>query len=269
MTAFNGSPAEMPISRGQTERLSPDEATAERLLSGHGADPCAPPHEQALALVLAAAARPATIRELRGEQAAVAAFEFAVRQSRLGARRRTGHLAGRNGLRCPGWVRGRRPGRVSGLITGGVLALVAALGGTAAADALPAPLQEVAHTVFGAPAPHPVAPRPSVSPGSAPAGSGPNRFASARPAPTPTPGANAGKTPSAEAKDHKNASGATSTPSGGNDQGNGNGNGNGNGHSRSGGNGGNGNDGSGNGGNGGGKSNGQGKCPANGKGPCG
>ena len=52
---------------------------AERLLAGQGAGPGAPSGHQALERVLAAAARPATRRELSGEAAAVAAFLLAAR----------------------------------------------------------------------------------------------------------------------------------------------------------------------------------------------
>jgi hypothetical protein len=203
----------MPVSPGQTDWLSPDAATAERLLSGYGANPGAPSEDQALALVLAAAARPATARELSGEQAAVAAFELAISGSRSAtwAWKRPGARTGRR----------RRPRRVSVLVAGGALAVVAALGGTAAANALPAPLQKMAHTVFGAPAPAPAAPGPSVSPGSAPAGNGPRPAASPSPAQSPRAKA-AQKKAKAKAKGRKKAASTpTSTPSSSNSQGNG------------------------------------------------
>lgn len=141
MSTFSGSPAEMPIVPRRAERPFPDEATAERLLSGHGVDPDAPPDQRALALVLEAAARPATDWELAGECAAVAAFLATAGKPRLLSRPRIG----------------TRPlyRRIPVLAAGGVVALVVAFGGTAAAGALPAPLQNVAHQVFGAPAPTP------------------------------------------------------------------------------------------------------------------
>lgn len=141
MSTFSGSPAEMPIVPPRAERPFPDEATAERLLSGHGVGPDAPPDQRALALVLEAAARPATEWELAGERAAVAAFLATAGKPRLLSRPRIG----------------TRPlyRRIPVLAAAGVVALVIAFGGTAAAGALPAPLQNVAHQVFGAPAPTP------------------------------------------------------------------------------------------------------------------
>ena len=62
MRAFSGSLAEMFFRRHPAGRLSPEEALAERLLAGRGAGPGAPPGQQALERVLAAAARPATRR---------------------------------------------------------------------------------------------------------------------------------------------------------------------------------------------------------------
>ncbi len=193
MSAFDGSPAEMPIPSGQADWLSPDEATAERLLSGQGADPCVPADQRALALVLSAAARPATERELRGEQAAVVAFLAVVAPAR---RART----------LPGiwnWARqgtaGRRVRRVPVLAAGGVLAVTLALSGTAATGMLPAPLQQMAHTVFGAPAPYASAPspseigrspRPANTPGRSPAASRPTHQKAGT---TPTTGKAKGK----------------------------------------------------------------------------
>jgi hypothetical protein len=213
MTGFDGSPAEMPNVSGHAGWLSPDDATAELLLSGQGADSVVPPRERALALVLAAAARPATPRELCGEQAAVTAFELAVRRSRL--RPSVWTRAGAWSVRRP------RARRVPALIGGGVLALAALLGGTAAADELPAPLQMMAHHFFDAPAPARAAPRPSVNPGPATRGqrrAGPNISArTARP--------DAKKSPKGKAKGYAKAASPASTPSSGNGQGNGNGNG--------------------------------------------
>jgi hypothetical protein len=222
MTAFDGSPAEMPIFPGRTDWPFPDAATAERLLSGHGADPGAASDERELALVLAAAARPATARELSGEQAAVAAFELAISESRSAGRAWT--RPGARTRRLP------RPRRVSVLVAGGVLALAAALGGTAAANALPAPLQKMAHTVFGAPAPAPAVPRPSVGPGSAPTGNGPRPAASPSPAQSPRAKAAQQKGKAkGKAKGHKKA---TSTPASTPSSSQGNGKGKGKGHAK-------------------------------------
>ena len=218
MTGFDGSPAEMPILSGHADWLSPDDTTAELLLSGQGAEPGVPPEERTLALVLAAAARPATTMELSGEQAAVTAFELAFR---------------RPSLRPAVWTRARvggprppRARRVPALIGVGALAVAAALGGTAAADELPAPLQMMAHHLFDAPAPARAAPRPSLHPG--PAAPGPRRTGptiSARTAPPKAKTSSKGK-----AKGHEKAASATSTP--GNDNGNGNGQDNGNGKAK-------------------------------------
>jgi hypothetical protein len=144
MTAFSGSLAEMFFHRRQAGRLSPEEAMAERLLAGRGAGPAAPSGHQALERVLAAAARPATRRELSGEAAAVAAFLVASRTNGSPARHR------RHGRRPVA----RRPAYRLPAITAALTMMVClVIGGTAAAGALPGPLQRLAHTTFGAPAP--------------------------------------------------------------------------------------------------------------------
>src|SRR5215472_12745132 len=116
MNAFDGSPAKMPIVPIPADWLSPDEATAERLLSGQGLGPDAPTDQQALALVLMSAARPATERELAGEEDAVAAFlavAAASRPRRL-ARVRTARRA-----RANPFTR-----RIPAFAAGGLLAVV-------------------------------------------------------------------------------------------------------------------------------------------------
>lgn len=171
MNASDGSPAEMPIVPSQAEWLSPDEVTADRLLSGLGVAPDAPPDQQVLALVLESAAWPASERELAGERAAVAQFERVLRASRSHAHR------ARHERRPRGVPDARRipvARRIPLLAGGGVLAVVAALGGTAAAGVLPAQLQDVAHTVFGAPAPVSGRPAPSAGPSSPQGGNGPS-----------------------------------------------------------------------------------------------
>ena len=116
----------------------------ERLLAGRGAGPAAPSGHQALERVLAAASRPATRRELSGEAAAVAAFLVASRTNGSPARHR------RHGRRPVA----RRPAYRLPAITAALTMMVClVIGGTAAAGALPAPLQRLAHTTFGAPAP--------------------------------------------------------------------------------------------------------------------
>jgi hypothetical protein len=145
MSASGGSPREMPdLPRFGTRQL-PDATSAEGLLAGRGAAPGAPAGQQDLARLLEIAAGPATSQELAGEAAAVTAFARVTSLAgsrRVGARPRT-VPASRTPARC---ALARR-----------ALALVAcisALGGTAAAArALPAPVQELAHVMFGAPAP--------------------------------------------------------------------------------------------------------------------
>jgi hypothetical protein len=147
MSMSNGSPSEMPnLPRFSTRQL-PDAACAEGLLAGRGVAPGAPAGQQALARMLEIAASPATDRELAGEAAAMAAFARVTSHPgshRAGARPRTVPAS-------------RRLAR----LTLALAACVTVLGGTAAATgALPAPIQEVAHVTFGAPAPHHSVPVP-------------------------------------------------------------------------------------------------------------
>jgi hypothetical protein len=179
MKVFNGFPATMPNTLRQAGRLSPEEATVEWLLSGGPACPDAPTAHQAVALVLQAASQPPSERELTGEDAAVAAFLAAIGPpgpSAVQARtvsaasswphaRLTGGTARwlpmrtRGGPRSPSFTR-----RLVLLAAACLVATTLALGGTAAASGrLPVPLQDVAHTVFGAPAPRPPGPRPPAS----------------------------------------------------------------------------------------------------------
>jgi len=144
MRAFSGSLAEMFFRRHPAGRSSPEEAMAERLLAGRGAGPGAPSGHQAVERVLAAAARPATRRELSGEAAAVTAFLRAARANEARARH------GRHGKRPAA----RRPAYKLPAVTAALMMVMfLAIGGTAAAGALPGPLQRLAHTTFGAPAP--------------------------------------------------------------------------------------------------------------------
>ena len=124
-------------------------ADTERLLAGHEARPEAATAHHLLAGLLDSAAGPASDQELAGEVAAVAAFVLV------------------SGGRAPRSAAGRR-GPV--IAAGIAAAMVVGLSGAAAADALPAPIQELAHATFGAPAPrHSVPPPrttvPSGSPG--------------------------------------------------------------------------------------------------------
>jgi hypothetical protein len=172
MKVFDGFPAKMPNIFRQTDGLSPDDAIVERLLSGHDAGPGAPRGQQAVALVLEAAARPASERELSGECQAVAAFLAAIGTHGPSARDRiSSRIPVRPRRGTAHWLhtrprRGPRPHSLTRrLVLLAVACLVAAtiaLWGTAAAGGgLPAPLQQVAHTVFGAPAPRPPTRRPS------------------------------------------------------------------------------------------------------------
>jgi hypothetical protein len=154
MIRSGGSPSEMSnLPRFSTRQL-PDAASAEGLLAGRGVAPEAPVGQQALARLLEIAASPALDRELAGEAAAVAAFA------------RVTSLAGARsaGARPRTVLASRSLARLALALT---TACVTALGGTAAAaGALPAPIQELAHVTFGAPAPHHGVPAPRPAGGS-------------------------------------------------------------------------------------------------------
>lgn len=137
-------------------------ADTERLLTGHGARPEAATAHHLLAGLLDSATGPASDQELAGEVAAVAAFVL---------------VSGGHAPRSA-WFRGAgaagRPvaaGRRAPVIAAGIAAaIVVGLSGAAAADALPAPIQELAHTTFGAPAPrHSVLPPGETVPSGSPA----------------------------------------------------------------------------------------------------
>jgi hypothetical protein len=136
-------------------------ADAERLLAGQGAAPDAPTDQQALAMMLRHAAGPAQTQELAGQVSAIAAFALVKEQK---TRRAEGPVRAADRRRRAGatggwpWTQARRRPLIAACASA---AIVIALSGTAAADALPAPMQRVAHDTFGAPAPrHPV---PSVT----------------------------------------------------------------------------------------------------------
>jgi hypothetical protein len=140
-------------------------ADTERLLDGHGPHRAAPAVQHATAGLLGSAAGPASDRELANEAAAVAAFAQAV------------------GERAARPTRSRARARRGSAIAVGIAAAIAVAfsGAAAAADALPGPVQRLAHTTFGAPAPRLPAPRhPAPLP------------QSARPAGTPTLAASPG-----------------------------------------------------------------------------
>lgn len=231
MRVFTASLAEMWFSARRRTRLSPDEATAELMLAGHRLGQQAPASQRTLELVLAAAAGPATERELAGETAAVAAFLAALPE--------------------PEPARRRGPRRIPVLAVAFMFIALVALCGTAEAGALPAPLQRLAHQAINAPAPPPAmrAPRPSadVTPGPgtsgtnpASAGSGPSQESrtgkpSTTPKPThtsasqgdgkPTASASASTQPTTSTTDNGKGNGGTPGQGGSNGNGNGNGNG--------------------------------------------
>jgi hypothetical protein len=149
MRSFSGQEFSAPLTAADTERL----------LDGHGPRREAPAVQHAIAGLLGSAARPASDRELANEVAAVAAFAQAVGER---AARPAGSRA--------------RARRGSALAVGIAAAVAVAFSGAAAADALPGPVQRLAHTTFGAPAPRHPAPPPRP----------------ARPAGTPTPAASPG-----------------------------------------------------------------------------
>lgn len=136
MSVNDGPSVEMELFAGLEQPLSA--ADAERLLAGRGVDPDAPEDQRALAMTLRHAAGPASTQELAGEVSAVAVFALLKEQKTRRARAR------------------RRPL----LAACASAAIVMVLSGTAAANALPAPMQRVAHDTFGAPAPR--RPAPSV-----------------------------------------------------------------------------------------------------------
>jgi hypothetical protein len=176
MRVFAASLAEMWSSARKRNRLSSDEATAELLLARRQLGRHEPASQRTLELVLAAAAGPATERELAGETAAVTAFLAALPEPE------------------PARRRGAR--RLPVLVVAFVLVALVALCGTAEAGALPAPLQRLAHQAINAPAPSPAMrfPRPSadVTPGPGATGSrsAPGSFGPSQESPTGKPSAN-------------------------------------------------------------------------------
>jgi hypothetical protein len=219
MRVFTASLAEMWFSARRRTRLSPDEATAELMLAGRRLGQHAPASQRTLELVLAAAAAPATDRELAGETAAVTAFLAALPE--------------------PEPARRRGPRRIPVLAVAFMFVALVALCGTAEAGALPAPLQRLAHQAIHAPAP-PAAirvPRPGtdVTPGPgasgshlASAGSGPSQESrTGEPSASPKPTHTSDGTDSAQPSHTDNGKGNGGTPGQGGSNGNGNGNGNG------------------------------------------
>jgi hypothetical protein len=132
---------------GSSQPLTP--ADAERLVAGRGAPREAPAVQHALADLLDSAAGPASEDELAGEIAAIAAFVLVTAERGTRSTR----------FRVP------VPHAVAACVAA---AVIAAFSG-AAADILPAPVQEMAHTTFGAPAPrHPALARKAAHRGARP-----------------------------------------------------------------------------------------------------
>jgi hypothetical protein len=129
-------------------------ADTDWLLARHGVRCEAPAVQHAIAGLLDIAAGPPSGRELAGEVPAVAAFVLATSQ------------------RATPSARARR-GRVIAVAM--MASVVVAFSGAAAANALPAPIQKLAHATFGAPAPRPSAPLPAAT------------FHPGKPAPVPSP----------------------------------------------------------------------------------
>jgi hypothetical protein len=138
-------------------------ADTEWLLAGHGALPEAATTHHLLADLLDSAAGPGSDQELAGEVAAVAAFVLvsggrAPRSARFRGAGATGSAGGAGSTGSAGWSgwagSAGSAGRRGPVIAAGIAAaVVVGLSGAAAADALPAPIQELAHVTFGAPAP--------------------------------------------------------------------------------------------------------------------
>jgi hypothetical protein len=138
MSRIAGSPAGIPLP-GPGSREFLDTATAEGLLARRGVPSQAPAGHQALGRLLQTAASPASERELADQAAAVAAFVLTT-TARKSTRRR------------------------QGLAAGIAAAAMLAAGGSAAAGILPAPVQELAHRAFDAPAPQHASPLPGSTP---------------------------------------------------------------------------------------------------------
>jgi hypothetical protein len=147
MSADGGPPSAMQPFSGRRSSQPLTAADAERLLAGRGVHPEAPAVQHALAGLLASAAGPPSDQELAGEVATVAAVMLAIGQREHyaeGSTRRLPHFR-------PHFRAYARRGQA--VAAGIAAAIVMAFSGAAAADVLPAPIQELAHTTFDAPAP--------------------------------------------------------------------------------------------------------------------
>jgi hypothetical protein len=140
MSAGGDLPSAMHYSSRRTGNELLTAADTEWLLAGREAHPEAPAVQHTLARLLGNAAGPPTDQELAGEVAAVAAFMLVT--GHRGAR----HARSRNRFRVLPRVRA-----VAAAVGAGI---VVAFSGAAAANTLPAPIQELAHRTFDAPAPH-------------------------------------------------------------------------------------------------------------------
>jgi hypothetical protein len=203
MRARDGSVTKMPFlsrfrSRGAAGGPA-DSAIDERLMAGQDTWPGASPSEQALALILKAAAGPGTEPELSGQAAAVDVFVLTVTAPRAKAG---------TWRRKPAITR-RTPVLAAAIMT----VIVAGLSGTAVANVLPTPLQRLAHVMFDAPSPgrpgpartgppRPGGGRPTLRvPGSRPAASpvGPAKTTGPSPSPSPSPSPTGAVQPTATA----------------------------------------------------------------------
>jgi len=165
-----------PRRTGPDDSLLLTAADTDRLLARHGAHAEAPAVQHAITGLLAIAAGPPSDQELAGEVAAVAAFVLAASQP------------------AP---RPAHPGPRRVIAAGLAAAAVVAFSAAAAANALPAPVQELAHTTFGAPAPRPPAPAPALPAGQPAPKPGPGPGPATRQASPKTPAANPPKPPAA------------------------------------------------------------------------
>jgi hypothetical protein len=155
----------------------PDQLLLDMLFERRPVPPGAPPEMHDLARMLATLDSPAEPGELAGEAEALAAFWRLASPAR-------GRPAAVRPIRRG---RSRPPARIRAGLAAAVTALVAGVGGTAAAyaGALPDPVQEVAHVMVGAPAPHHGGPQRPAMPAPRP-----DTQPALRPASQPGPGQN-------------------------------------------------------------------------------
>jgi len=136
----------MPFQRQSAEDL--DASLLDALLDRQPLPADAPRQAWVVAEMLASLAGPADPSELAGEAAARSAFARSVLQAA------TSPAIQRPSRRSrPSWL----PTRISARLTAGLVAAAIGVGGAVAAyaDALPGPIQDLAHYLFHAPSPHP------------------------------------------------------------------------------------------------------------------